>query len=85
MSTSIRIFSSGQEFRNWRANNCDKCTKDYDWNNYPNEGMNLKCKAEEALSLACVGSGRISKRVAMFIGWEKGKFSWKCPHFKGVG
>lgn len=84
MSTNIRIFSSGQEYRIWRADNCSKCKKDYDWKDYPDEGKNLKCKAEEALSLACVSSGRVSKRVAMFIGWEKGKFSWGCPHFERV-
>jgi len=75
-------FYCGTQYMDWRYNNCDRCKKDYDWEKYPNNGKNNKCKAEEALSLASISSGKISNKIAKFIAFKEGHYIWLCPHLE---
>lgn len=76
----IKPFSTGTECLIWRGNNCDECQNNYDWEGSPDEGRNNKCKAEEALAMALIGDGLITKEVADFIGLQKSGHTWLCPN-----
>ncbi|MBO0950895.1 hypothetical protein [Fibrella forsythiae] len=54
-------FSNGSEFDTWHRRNCQQCTK-YTFDEAPT------CLGDEALTLALLDDGAISKAVADFIG-----------------
>lgn len=73
----MKPFNNGSEYRAWRAKNCAKCIKDYDWKKLPGSGINIKCRAETHLAMAYVSNGEIHEEDAKYIGLKEG---WDCPH-----
>ena len=67
MSTRIRLFSNGDEYRSWSYNNCSRCVK------------RLACDLEEAIASACVLDGTVGRGVAQRLGVPSdGRERWWC-------
>lgn len=56
----IKPFSNGSEYRYWRSNNCDKCTKDVVVT--PEGAYITRCDIEGALSMGAI-IGTIPKEL----------------------
>jgi len=73
-------FSSGTQYLDWVANNCDKCRKGPDWKAVEMGAENTKCEIEQALSEGAI-TGRVPKEIARRMGFfeNRGKYVWPCP------
>jgi len=75
---SIHPFSSGSQHGDWRASNCDRCTK---YTHNPNES---KCEIDKAILKAQFGNGTVSDEIAKRMGYydNNGKdgfsYVWMC-------
>jgi len=72
-----RAFSTGSQYADWSARNCDSCKKGFD-----NKGMDgWRCEWEKALCLAAIGDHHIKETVARAIGFldSEGCDLWECP------
>ena len=77
----IRPFSSGSQHYDWRASNCDRCTK---YNHDPNLS---KCDIDKAILAAACGrdmTEEMATRMGYFENNGKDGFSyvWMCPEVK---
>lgn len=64
-------FSNGTQFMGWKWNNCARCTRGYDNNNW-------HCDIEYALDLAYVTTGYVPDEIANRMGKEE-SYLWICP------
>ncbi len=73
----IRPFSSGSQFADWEASNCERCTKYFD-----EEHGEFRCPWQEALITALFDTGEITDNVAAGIGADKvenrARYVWQC-------
>lgn len=77
----VRPFSCGSQYGDWRDRNCWRCVKSYEKTEpRPNDGMG-PCEMDNALGLAYLGTGRVSKEIAKRIGYkhEDSFYGWDCP------
>jgi hypothetical protein len=70
VSERIRLFSNGEEYRNWEHNNCDRCVK-----RWPGNGPAL-CDLEESLSVACIDDGTVAPEIAARLGYAGDPQFW---------
>lgn len=80
MGDKISIFSNAFEFILWRENNCDECAMDCPVDDNGNYGDTL-CKVEEAISLASVNDGKITKEQADIAGLPFKGGGRSCKNF----
>jgi hypothetical protein len=73
VSISVCPFSTGSQYRDWQASNCERCTK-FD----PNKCDPKRCEIDFALALAYMGEGYISPEIAVRMGYDPVKYSWPC-------
>ena len=83
---SVRPFSCGSQYQDWRYRNCDNCKKSYD-NMPPKEQNEAKgkgpCDIDNAISSACVGPGTVDKAIADRMGYTPEMWlSWDCPELE---
>ncbi len=75
---SVHPFSCGSQHGDWRASNCDRCTK---YAHNPNES---KCEIDKAILQAQFGNGTITDEIAQRMGYfdNNGKdgfaYVWMC-------
>jgi hypothetical protein len=86
----FRPFSSGFEFMDWHARNCERCTK----GPAPDlQGPNEACDIENAFALAaicggtvndpCIGEEENARRIAKRLRWDgTGKLPPQCSEFE---
>lgn len=74
-------FSNATQYMDWRARNCDRCTKDYDA-----DTETCHCEIEYAVSLASIGNGSIGGLSAVRMGFldsathqPTSAYTWDCP------
>lgn len=68
------IFSSGSQYGDWVASNCERCAK-YDVNDLPT------CEIDEALGLAYLDDGKVTPEIALRAGVNEenaNKYVWPC-------
>lgn len=76
MGTMIRPFSNGTQYMDWLASNCERCKK-ATWDLVEN----FKCDLQEALDMACIGTGEITNEQSKRIGINentKNSYVWPC-------
>ena len=75
MSDRIRPFSSGRQFSDWQASNCERCTKFTKWIQDP-----PVCEIDYELSMAYLFDGEVSPEIAERMGYNSGggNQNWKC-------
>lgn len=74
----VRPFYCGTQGMDWRASNCDRCSK------MPAEikpGV-FTCEIDYCISYAAIAGGAIPEEIAKRIGYYGEKISWKCGEFK---
>ena len=75
---SVRPFSCGSQHGDWRASNCDRCTK------YNHDPKLSKCEIDRAILKAQFGDGTVTDEIANRMGYHdnngKDGFSyvWMC-------
>jgi len=77
---TIRPFSCGTEFADWENHNCAQCANtgqqsmseggEYVWGT---------CELEDALTIACIGSGLVPELLAIEYGWGHDPGYWVAP------
>jgi len=68
----IRPFSSGSQYSEWTASNCERCTKAYDRGEY--------CEIENALLIAFFDDGNVTQEIATRMGINSDSgYCWMCP------
>lgn len=74
-------FSSGTQYADWEANNCELCRKGVGYGFAP---MEWRCVLQKAISFAAVDDGTVSEEVARRMGYldNKGHHSWPCPEWE---
>ena len=75
MENKVRPFSSGSQFIDWTAANCDRCTRGC---HRLSENAPPDCPLELALFEACFDDGTITAAVAERIGYAAGEYCWQC-------
>jgi len=77
--SEVHPFSSGTEYMDWRARNCERCSKDYDpAKDTDGVGQGL-CDIETTLSLAAIGEGTISDDIAVRLKFDGVWIVPYCP------
>jgi len=69
----VRIFSSGSQYSDWVASNCERCTK-YDLDDLPT------CEIDEALGVAYFEDGTVTEAIAKRAGYTEPNLAyvWQC-------
>jgi hypothetical protein len=77
-ANKVHPFHSGSQYMDWRYRNCERCTKSYDNNGLKHPSP---CDIDNAISMACIGSGKVSKNIAQRMGaiGNECALSWDCP------
>ena len=65
MAKRVWAFSNGTEFDIWADANCNRCTKQYDY-----EKMEGHCDLEEAIMDAGASDGKVASEIAQRLGWK---------------
>ena len=68
--SNMRPFYCGTQYYDWLSANCKRCKK-----------ANFICEIQEALNMACIGSGEISEPMAKRVGIteeNKSLYQWPC-------
>lgn len=66
---TVRPFSCGSEYGDWKLNNCERCAK---FTTPPS------CDLESALAQAYFGNGKISQEIADRLGVKTDTYKWFC-------
>ena len=70
-------FSSGTEYLDWMAYNCDCCTKGGD----PSESGSSECEIFEAIADAAGDDGVVDDQIAHRLGGDDFDSDVRCPEF----
>lgn len=79
--SDVRPFANGFEYYAWIERNCGRCVR------FTPEPT---CEIEEALALACLGTGTISREIADRVGYAPERIyldghlilGWPCAEFE---
>lgn len=80
----IRPFHSGSEFYYWESSNCSKCSKSFANMQKQNTSGEGPCDLDNALTVACVGTGKIPMDIALRLGYAEDKIERSCPEFASL-
>lgn len=72
----VMPFSNGTDFMLWEGRNCELCNISA----CNNDSNNFKCHIDEALTIAYLDDGMISKTISDKIGFRKDGFLNDCPY-----
>jgi hypothetical protein len=72
MSKRVRIWSNGEEFRIWEANNCDRCVKFE------------TCEIAAAIAVACFDDGTLAPAMVKRLGYTGEQRFW-CQEIQTWG
>lgn len=80
MADSVRPFSCGSQYGDWRDRNCFRCVKSYEhMEPKPENGLG-PCEIDNAVGLAYIGSGSVTPEIATRMGYSDiGVYGWDCP------
>ena len=80
----VRPFSNGFEYEVWQEANCERCVKAQTYDADTGIYGPFTCDIEEAVALACIGSGEITAEIAARMGWSVVNIAvlgWPCGEF----
>lgn len=66
---TVRPFSTGSQYMDWEAKNCDGCD------------LRHRCSILRALAFACIDDGTITATMATRMGADRSgnRYAWPCP------
>jgi hypothetical protein len=76
--SATRPFHCGSQFHDWKAHNCDRCAKGYDY-----KATDWRCDLERKIDEAAMGDGSMPDDVSKRMGTPEDcrVYNWPCTEF----
>ena len=72
-----RPFYCGSQYSDWVSENCERCSRGYDY-----EAGTWRCELQRALDEAYLDTGEVADEVAERIGYREGLYIWRCAEYE---